>query len=1143
YWNGTEVGLNISSVVTVYTPTELIIQRLESDPIPLGTIFNLTVFYNDTVKNLGIPDATTRSYQTDSNWATAPGVLTDKGDGNYNVSLPTSGKTVDYHWIEITLERTNYITQTLNITVLFQEATNLTIYDNNRVVWFSDVFTLSLNYSGFTTGYIPGATVTLNSSITMIDAGNTTYWYEINTTDIGKTGALHYIVNASAGIAYYDQGDTFYFTVNINPTNITATDIAISYNGGTGEYENIDLTNYFADQFSFSLEYNDTHRDLALSTTPSITTNLNVNASVSGTGWLFEVAINGTATQWINITFSEFGYTSQTIVFRITVSTAPAILVGVPVGTVHVTFLTSYDFSIIYRDVAPGHGSVAIPNADVLTTGDIFYIGSVAGTYNFRFNTSLSSTGTFWGDITFTRTGYSSQQTDLIIFQIDPRANTELTGCFASDSSKVLTNETNIYLYFGNDFAFNLTWTDLDLSFNISADLAGAALNGSPVPTFGFQVVKVAKGDYDYRFYASLNSLGSWNITIDLKKFGYVNQTWILYIYADLRPTLLSATLTNGTILPNDTTFDFLTITNINFNLTWIDVNSSASVPLQGAVIDLDPQPAGAVNRTGLTFTVKADLQLSPPYTVNVIIKLNKIGYVPQVFSGSFVITVIGILSSDGFQNLTQYVNETATFTFTMKNQFGSSISDLTISWVLLDTTQSGIASEVETGTGTYKVEIDCSLLDPNEYELQISTEVQNYEPFSKSVFLTVRPKFATILEWDPPTSFTQDQPLTLSVKLRFDNDSESSIPGATLYFTVVLAYEGTPPPTERLSSSSYGLYLIFLENTQTYTRSGVTDSNGIATITIEEKYTKNAIKLVSVQVSYPGTVGNKGYNLSRLEINIPIKPDGENGFDLFLVILLISIAVLIVTGGFLYARRHEKVAAIVSRKETQAYQELLEIGGMRHLFVSTLGGVGIYSETFFEQVTSATSPMLAGLITALDSFVQELSKEETEFSQLTRSGFNMISRRGKYTQLTLISETSATEVTKKRLRAAQNALEAIFEDVLKLSIIDLSQIPNEEIQAIAEQFLHTNLLYGLTVDEEQMVSQWKKLSKFERKAIQAARRAIQLTEHDTIYLNSWVSEMRVLDIPEAEILKAIYAVTKRKLVYVKDWRDIVPHT
>ncbi|MFX0210453.1 MAG: choice-of-anchor R domain-containing protein, partial [Candidatus Hodarchaeota archaeon] len=38
YWNGTEVGLNISSVVTVYTPTELIIQRLESDPIPLGTI-------------------------------------------------------------------------------------------------------------------------------------------------------------------------------------------------------------------------------------------------------------------------------------------------------------------------------------------------------------------------------------------------------------------------------------------------------------------------------------------------------------------------------------------------------------------------------------------------------------------------------------------------------------------------------------------------------------------------------------------------------------------------------------------------------------------------------------------------------------------------------------------------------------------------------------------------------------------------------------------------------------------------------------------------------------------------------------------------------------------------------------------------
>ncbi|MFX1511031.1 MAG: choice-of-anchor R domain-containing protein [Promethearchaeota archaeon] len=1143
YWNGTEVGLNITSVVTVYTPTELIILRLESDPIPLGTTFTLTAFYNDTVKNLGIPDATIKSYQTDSNWGFS-GSLTDEGTGNYSViNLGTAGKDPGSHWIQLSIGRSNYITQTLNISILFQDATGLEIYDPIRDVWFSDVFNLTLRYWGLSVGWIEEAIVTLNSSITMNNEDNNeTYWYEINTTEIGKTGVLHYEVNASAGTGYYSQVGTYSITVHINFTNITAIDIAISYNNGTGNYENTILTNYFADQFSFSLEYNDTHRDLALSTTPSITTNLNVNASVSGTGWLFEVAVNGTATQWINITFSEFGYISQTIVFRITVSIAPTLLVGVPIGAIQVLFNTSYDFSIIYRDITPGHGSVAIPNANIMTTGDIFYIGSVAGTYNFRFNTSLFSVGTYFGDITFSRTGYASQQTDPITFNINPRTNTELTGCFASDESKVLTNGMDIYLYYGNDFAFNLTWTDLGLSFNISADTT-AALNGQPLPTLGFEEVNVAKSDYDYRFSASLNSLGFWNITIDFKQFGYVNQTWILYIYADLRPTLLSATLTNGTILPNNNIFNFITTANINFNLTWIDVNSSAPVNLQGAVVELIPNIAGAVSRLGLNFTVRADLPYSPPYTVDVTIILNKTGYVPQIFSGSFVITVIGILSSEDLQDLQQYVNETASFTFTMENQFDSTVSDLIISWVLLDTTQSGIASEVGTETGIYEVEIDCSLLAPNDYILQISTEVQNYEPFNKSVILTVLPKSVTLLKWDLPEEFTQGEDLTLEVQLTFDGGSP--VVNEIVYFVIFLRYEGKPPDIRHgITSRALELGFLHQNNLLNLNLSDVTDSNGIATVVVNKKYTETAVALESVQVYYSGADRYTGISLS-LSKSIPIlSSKGDGGVNPIWIIIAAVMAAIFVLSGAIYIRTREKKQDVISRKEAQAYQELIEIAGMRHLLISTLDGVGIYSETFFEQVTSATSPMLAGLITALDTFVQELSKDETEFSQLARSGFNMLSRRGQYTLLTLISETTATEITKKRLREAQNAIEKVFEEVLKLSIVDLSQIPADEIQTICEHTLHTDLLYGLGVDEERMVNQWKKLNRLERKAVQAARRAIQLTEHSVLYLNSWVSEMRELGVVESEILNAIYGVTKRKLVYVRrEWRDIVPPT
>ncbi len=228
----------------------------------------------------------------------------------------------------------------------------------------------------------------------------------------------------------------------------------------------------------------------------------------------------------------------------------------------------------------------------------------------------------------------------------------------------------------------------------------------------------------------------------------------------------------------------------------------------------------------------------------------------------------------------------------------------------------------------------------------------------------------------------------------------------------------------------------------------------------------------------------------------------------------------------------------MTSPKEAETYQELIEIVGMRHLLISTKGGVNIYSETFFEQVTSVTASMLKDLIANLDNYVLKFNKEKTEFSQFMRPDFYIIARKGDYTQITLISEATTTEVTKKRLRTAQNALEANFENVLELSFVDLTKIPVEEVRTICQHSLHTNLLYGLTINEKLMDERWNKLNKLERKTMEAARCAIQLTEHKTLYLNSWVSEMRLQKISEPNILKGIYAVTNQELVEIKQWKE-----
>ncbi len=1327
YWNGTEVGLNISTVVTVYTPTDLTIKVIESSPHFIGDLFNITVFFNDTAKNQGIPGATTFTYDTDNNWGLSGSLLPEVGEpGNYSINeLATDGKDLGDHWIQITIERPYYVSQILNLTVIFQETTSLVIKDNNQSVWYTDYFNLTLNYIGDTAGYLPSATILLNNSISMNSVGNGTYWYEINTTELietfGKTGEFHYIINASAGSNYQEQVDLHNFTVLDNPSSIVATNAS----GFTLTNETTVTPLYFGNTYIIEFQYNDTQHNLTIDETPSIqfndTRTLEYVTGIDGQNKTVTFTINDTGLFIVFIKFEPtYGYDEMTFTVTLDILAAQTTTNGQS-GSQNVLFGTSYSFWINYTDVSNNEGIPgATPNIEGFASFDS---ASGPGNYTFTFDLSLTQMGTYSVNITFSKPSYSSQTVELV-FAVIPR-ETIMIGTLDDGSPR--SNESIIMLYYNNIFGFNLTWNDSLLSTGLSATEISATVNTS-ISSWLIQV----GGNYDYQFSAlGLDRLGLWNITIHLGKYGYVNQSWVLYAQVDSRPTLLTTALTNGTVLLNNSNLHFLIEENVTFSLNWLDTNSSSLVPSPGAVPVSNPIGA-IIQLSGLNFTVDSDPSDSLPKNITVTITLTRNGYVKQVYYAFFIIhgratnfpvllssssstvladynfsvlywwsetidsnisdatvnvfvngsattdfsvetdainglynitlnttsldkgfynisynfvkygyesqvnhtqltllphmvnmTIISfsesvdagqnvtvviqlndldsnaapegvIFSSDwnnplfmdignsdidtgtyhvllftnqttpdsytsiqisytGFQlqsnstsisfevigsfftpdleDVGQFVNETAVYTLTIVDQFNNPVSDLIVSWLLNNTDKTGNATSL--GSGTYRITVDCTLLTANEiYILQLSTNRTYYHPFSVNTTLTVFPKYVTILQWhDLPTVFTQGENLVLEVQLTFENGTP--IQNEPINFTIVLRYEGTPPSLSAQFILISALEMLSADNTLILNISERTGTDGIATVKIDKRYTKTAVALEDVLVSYTGAVGYAASSLPLPVSSIAIKPPSAGIDPIWIGVAAFAVAIFALF-SFQIIRRREKTKAKKARRRSDSIQEFLEILGIRHVLISHNNGIPIYSETHVEQIGAADSDALSGLIAALGSFLQEFTKEETEFSRFAQSGFNMTSRGGKHTRITLITENETSKITEQALRDFQNALEEQYEEILKM-FISTTQIPQDNVRAMCWYFLHTDLLYALSIDETTVTKQWKRLTKIERRTVHAARRIVNRRKVEVFYLNTWISELRNIGFNEPDMLQGIFAVTSKKLVYVKD--------
>ncbi|MFX0204987.1 MAG: choice-of-anchor R domain-containing protein [Candidatus Hodarchaeota archaeon] len=1092
--------------------------------------FGLNLTWTDTNHSLGVSTIltteTVNSTAIPTLWIT--NLYPDSGSYDYHI-FPYDDDYLGFWIITVILEKYGYLNKTWILyvqvearpTLLSASLANGTAFTNDSVLHFliEENITFHLDWTDVNSSTsISSPTVVPTSN--PIGALTQLYDFDFKVSSSSE-GILPRSVTVT--ITYSKDGyvSQIYYIVFV--VHGRATSIVGQTSG------NIDL--FYGESYIFWIVYNDTTESRSIN---------NATVEISGyitflggnnTGnytFLFNHSLIEVGSFSVTISLSRSGYDKQEVNLDFEVFERPTVLLAsIHNGTlITLDYQNNTDVWVALNDTRT-RSLIRIENVlDFTIAGSIgFNLSFYDLTYgsNITLNLLAYDLGNFNITLEVHKYGYVQQAIgfSLIVTSLETTEPIVL----GSSGSTILADYNFSVLYW---------WVDT-YDRNISDAIVSVYLNGTKLNETEkeFWIERIPLYDY-YNITVNTTSLdaGNYNITYSFSKYGY--QTSLVETQLILLAHMIDVTIN----YPNS-----------------VNIGDELTILIQIADLNTTTAPEQVDMTTDWDYRWTFDNNLSA--TGNYSLILSTIGTTPreqsvliyytgfQIQSGNISITFnsLGSFSISGLKDESQYINETQVFTFSIKDQTDTFHSDLAVWWELVGTTKAGNATNL--GNGQYEVEVNCSSLEVGQtYTLKISAEKNYYVPLLNQTTLKILAKDVTILDWvwkELPSSFTQGEDFVLEVQLLFVNGTP--VAGEIVNFTIIIQYKDkSSVPTKRSPFNMYGQqYSLFFimsldaENTLTLNMSDRTDDNGVARVIINETRTKNAIGLESVHVFY---LGSKGYTDSSLilDVSIAILPpqgDGDGVNPMWIIVAAVMAAIFVLSGA-IYIRRREKKQELISRKKLHAYQELIEITGMRHLFISTTDGVGIYSETFFQQVTSETSPMLAGLITALDSFVQEFSKEEAEFSQLKRGNFAMISRRGKYTQITLISECTATEITKKRLRETQNTLETKYEDVLKFPMIDLSRMPIEDLSAICKQHLHTNLLYGLTVDEEQMVTQWKGLNKLERKAVQAARRSIQLTDHSTLHLNSWVSEMRLLGVDESKILKGIFAVMDRKIVHIK---------
>jgi hypothetical protein len=229
-----------------------------------GDIFDLEIYYNDTIQNVGITGATIE-YSLGGAPFRSDAAITDFGTGQYNITISASD--LDFNGygvksIDVNINMDYHYNQSKSVTIkLLGETTPLTAVRVPDKAYYTaaESFNISLYYEDSVKSIgISGATIevdiggTIHNPLSKFDYGDGNYQITIDCSDSDFDSYGYFPIRINVSLTnYYNQTDTLN-TLIVGNESLTV----LSPNSGD---------NYiFGQSFDITIEYNDTIRGIGI---------------------------------------------------------------------------------------------------------------------------------------------------------------------------------------------------------------------------------------------------------------------------------------------------------------------------------------------------------------------------------------------------------------------------------------------------------------------------------------------------------------------------------------------------------------------------------------------------------------------------------------------------------------------------------------------------------------------------------------------------------------------------------------------------------------------------------------------------------------------------------------------------------------
>jgi hypothetical protein len=902
--NGTAAGLLIGTF-TILGETELIIEAPQAFTFDASTIFNITVFFNDTGQNQDITNANVK-YKLNNGLIRTTNV-TEIGNGRYNITVDcndTDFTSNGQNSIMINASKAFHINRSESVDLTIIGETSLTIIEppNDSAFDSINTFNITIEFKNTVRDELitnPIINYSLDGGSTyrgdnIIDIGNNRYNITIdcNNTDFGNYGPQTIIVNASKQF-YHNQ------SVSLN--------ITITGNTGLTLIKWPDKAFYYSDEvFNITASYSDISRNQGIT---GATITIEVGGSLHATSW----EDIGGGDYNITITcsdpiFGSFGYFSLRInASRQYYYESSNSSLDLIIGNTSLTVLAPSDGSIFidrqvfnitvkYNDVVKDQG---ILGADInyslnegvsYRTDNVTYLGN--GEYNITIYANHSDFQKFgFLDIIInaSKQFYNNLSKTLTIHR---QISTSITPSNTPDLGSVIRGLNISYTFDYSEIPLTpiigASWTQISPGYGFSVSLKDWA-NGTYTIRLDTTNVNVAGSPFTYIFnvFATGNETQTISLTIDVTiiqtaienlkwnlnfaRNAHLNQT-ISFFFRDTtnnQPVL--GLTTNNTRVKNNATGTVWNTNDFNWRLInqWNNGTYLLDISTNGLdsgwytlELNVSKDPNYDISLAYATFYLRGNYSqinlISIEDPGGALSNISQ-GHHYRIFEGSDIDFQFNITDLEFNNNLV--LDAASSYFVSFKNLNTSVVSTLQSTFQFIYPNHVGPIITSVPG------------LTAGNYLINISTTISNYENATFIFNLTVIEKYdVRITVIDKPDEVTAGNVFGITVKAEyFDGSSWLPLLGESIILTPFFD-DTAGDPLDTILTNNSGFYFF-----EVPTR---TDAENI-TLT------------VAIQVAF----NHLGDTIDVLDINLIPPPAGLDLSDFIPYLILIGV-VLAAIGG-----------------------------------------------------------------------------------------------------------------------------------------------------------------------------------------------------------------------------------------------------